>query len=624
MNKNFTSIFPHFSLFVICFCAHLSAFSATWYVNDGATIGDVYCSAVGNNSAGTGSASQPYLTVSYVISNKVLGANDIVYIDAGNYNEGWALNSNADGGTNGSPLTFQGAGVGLTKNIYTSSQGIAIGNGSGSGNSYITFRDVYVETTQNVNTAYVNAGTSNIIFSSCSFKCVASGAAIVFMTASNCSVNSCTISTVYNGIDSYNSSNQIFDGNTITHASAYTAGQNHLGIIIEGTTSFPAPYLADNCRLSSNRISGFNYGFDIQQEGTGNTWVNNFVWACEYGLFCVNSTGSHATNTFKFNSIRSDKDCIYGACLSWTIQNNIFYSTARNCLNFPDNSNDPTTLNYNIYYAPSGYIANRNGSNYSTLAAWKAALSKDANSLSVDPLYTSATVLDITVGSPAIGAAGADGTVTDDVRRNPPYVRPTNNKDIGAFQYSNAVLPIELLFFNAARVSGGNSLYWSTASEINNDYFTVERSTDGVHFTNIAVVQGAGTSYAVLNYEILDADATAQMVYYRLKQTDADGSSSYSKIVLIAAQGTSDAVFSLYPNPCDGSAISLFFSLPVKRSACTVVLYDALGQLLFSQIVWLDKGVALPLQFEKQLARGIYFISVQMQQELYTLKFVVE
>ena len=107
MNKNFTSIFPHFSLFVICFCVHLSAFSATWYVNDGATIGDVYCSAVGNNSTGTGSASQPYLTVSYVISNKVLGANDIVYIDAGNYNEGWALNSNADGGTNGVPLMIK-------------------------------------------------------------------------------------------------------------------------------------------------------------------------------------------------------------------------------------------------------------------------------------------------------------------------------------------------------------------------------------------------------------------------------------------------------------------------------------------------------------------------------------
>ncbi|MCX6182756.1 MAG: T9SS type A sorting domain-containing protein [Bacteroidetes bacterium] len=606
------------TFFVIFFS--FQGYGVTYYVNDNSTTGDIYCSAVGNNGTGTGSQSNPYLTVSYVINNKTLGAGDIVYIDAGNYNEGWVLNSNADGGSAGNPLTFQGAGVSLTKNIYTSSQGIAIGNGSGAGNSYITFKDVYVETTQNVNTVYVNAGTSNIIFNSCSFKSVVSGAAIVFMSASSCRVISCSISTVYNGIDSYNGSNQIFDGNTITHASAYTAGQNHLGIIVEGTTSFPAPYLADNCVISSNRVSGFNYGFYIQQEGTGNTWKNNYVWATEYGLFCPNSTYSHASNTFKFNSILSDKDCIYGACLSWDIQSNILYSNTRNCITLLDASNDPSTMNYNLYYAPSGNIGSRNGTTYATLAAWKAALSKDVNSLSGNPLFSSTTVLDITGSSPAIGLAGTDAGVTDDVRRNPTYTRPTSNKDIGAFQYSSAVLPVELIDFSAFVVDGGNEVSWVTGTEINNDYFTLERSHDGINFSAIHYEKGAGSSNSIINYSYVDNAKSTGIVYYRLKQTDYDGTFCYSKVVAVESKNSNNFSFLLYPNPSNGSTIS--FVLPENKASSSLEIYDALGKIIFSEKLTSQSHYIL--EWSEKPAAGVYFVTLKSGDQSFNQKLIVE
>jgi hypothetical protein len=602
---NFTGSVAHSFFATIFFFLFLSfdGYSVTWYVNDNSTSGDVYCSAVGNDGTGTGSQSHPYLTVSYVINNKVLGAGDIVYIDAGNYNEGWVINSNADGGSSGNPLVFQGAGISLTKNIYTTSQGIAIGNGSGRGNSYITFKNVYVETTQNVNTVYVNAGTSNIIFNTCSFKSVVSGGTLVFMSASSCSVMSCIISTVYDGIDSYNGSNQIFDGNTITQSTAYTSGQNHLGIIIEGTTSFAAPYLADHCRISSNKISGFNYGLYMQQEGTGNTWVNNYVWACEYGMFCVNTTGSHASNTFKFNSILTDKDCIYGACLNWSIQNNILYSNTRNCITLLDASNDPSPLNYNLYYAPGGNIASRNGTSYATLAAWKLVISNDANSISGDPKFSGTTVLDITGSSPAISVAGVDATVADDIRRSPAYSRPSSNKDIGAFQYSSAILPVKLIDFTALNGDEGNVITWTTAAEINNDYFTLERSFDGVTFTPIHYIKGAGNSSTILSYDYIDRDNKTGIVYYRLKQNDYDGAFTYSKIVAIENQKTAAKSFVIYPNPSDGSKVSFVFTDP--KNILLLEIYDALGQIVFSGA--LNSSV---IEFTEPLATGIYFIRI--------------
>ncbi|MFM7023551.1 MAG: T9SS type A sorting domain-containing protein [Flavobacteriales bacterium] len=597
-----------------------------WYVNDNSTSGDIYCSAAGSDVTGTGSSSAPYQTVTYVINNKTLGANDIVYIDAGTYNERWLINSNADGGTSGNPLSFIGAGITLSKNIVTSAvEAVSIGNGSGTGNSYITIKNMYFETQNSgSNTAYVGTNTTNIIFHTCSFKTV-SAVSAMFYQSDNCRVMSCTVNTSGNGLEIYFGSGHIFDGNTITMTSKATG--NRQGIFLTGTGS--GTDVANNNTISSNKISGGNYGLDIQQQGTGNVWQNNFIWDCDYGIFADNGGLTHGANTFKFNSIRADKYCIRGDFQSWTIKNNIFYlagGAGYYCVFMNDASNDPTTLNYNLYYYPTagGQAAYRNGTSYATLASWKNVFNSDeANGITGNPNYSSSTNLEITAGSAAIDAANSDATVTDDVRRNPSYVRAAANQDIGAFEYNNAVLPVELVDFSAYYDPAGNIVNWTTASEINNDYFVLESSLDGSTFLPVYYTKGAGNSMALLHYSFTDQlYKNTAVVYYRLKQSDYDGTTSYSAIVAVEMKSGQSA-FLIYPNPSNGKNISIIFSSPAFEQPASLMIFDAAGKMLMEQqIVFTASSHVLNLA--QELPTGIYFITLQTTDQSHSKKLFVE
>lgn len=98
---------------------------------------------------------------------------------------------------------------------------------------------------------------------------------------------------------------------------------------------------------------------------------------------------------------------------------------------------------------------------------------------------------------------------------------------------SNTTLPIELLFFNATLSNEHVDLNWSTASELNNDYFTIERSNDGVNWEKINETNGAGTTTQRTNYSAIDERPLQGISYYRLKQTDFDGKYSFSNIASV-------------------------------------------------------------------------------------------
>ncbi len=95
------------------------------------------------------------------------------------------------------------------------------------------------------------------------------------------------------------------------------------------------------------------------------------------------------------------------------------------------------------------------------------------------------------------------------------------------------ILPIELLAFKGEKGTVSNLLEWTTASEINNDYFTLEKSTDGIEFEIVGNINGAGNFNDVSNYSMIDDDLRNVVNYYRLKQTDFDGNYTYSSIISI-------------------------------------------------------------------------------------------
>lgn len=100
-------------------------------------------------------------------------------------------------------------------------------------------------------------------------------------------------------------------------------------------------------------------------------------------------------------------------------------------------------------------------------------------------------------------------------------------------RYPCGGLPIELSSFSGSSEGSRNRLKWSTSTEKNNDFFTVERSTDGSHWTDIAVTDGAGTSTSHREYEAFD-NAPEQLInYYRLRQTDFDRTEKRFRIISI-------------------------------------------------------------------------------------------
>lgn len=110
-------------------------------------------------------------------------------------------------------------------------------------------------------------------------------------------------------------------------------------------------------------------------------------------------------------------------------------------------------------------------------------------------------------------------------------------------------LPIELIFFEAVfnDVLRRVDLDWATASETDNDFFTIERSINGSDWTELVQVDGAGNSSTRIDYHEIDPKPFYGDSYYRLKQTDFDGEFSYSPIVLITQNGEMEIV--AYPNP---------------------------------------------------------------------------
>jgi hypothetical protein len=142
---------------------------------------------------------------------------------------------------------------------------------------------------------------------------------------------------------------------------------------------------------------------------------------------------------------------------------------------------------------------------------------------------------------------------------------------------SDAQVPVELTSF-AASISDGNIiLKWETASEINNHGFEIEKSLDGNSFHTIGFVQGKGTTSEANSYIFVVKDAQAGKFYFRLKQIDFDGSTSYSSIIEIDFNVPKE--FSLkqnYPNPFNPSTV-ISYELP-KAETVTLEVYNHIGE----------------------------------------------
>ncbi|MBX7050135.1 MAG: VCBS repeat-containing protein, partial [Chitinophagales bacterium] len=113
------------------------------------------------------------------------------------------------------------------------------------------------------------------------------------------------------------------------------------------------------------------------------------------------------------------------------------------------------------------------------------------------------------------------------------------------------LLPIELTDFTGSQQGHAVKLEWTTASELNNDKFIIERSSNGDDFDAIGIVSGAGTTEIVHNYQFFDQAPAGGINYYRLKQVDLDGAFTYSQMIVVEVSGEA-SYLKIYPNPSNG------------------------------------------------------------------------
>ena len=176
-------------------------------------------------------------------------------------------------------------------------------------------------------------------------------------------------------------------------------------------------------------------------------------------------------------------------------------------------------------------------------------------------------------------------------------------------------LPVELLAFDAAYNGNSVDLTWTTASEVNNDYFTIERSVDATEFIAIGTKKGAGNSSGLLNYYSEDLQPLKGFSYYRLRQTDFNGNSTVSKTKKISIQSVLE--FTVYADPLQGQIVILSGGGLVMNGKIEII--DVLGKIHAATFVSGSDTFIIP---SSGLARGTYFLRFRNSEWQSVKKFV--
>jgi hypothetical protein len=183
-----------------------------------------------------------------------------------------------------------------------------------------------------------------------------------------------------------------------------------------------------------------------------------------------------------------------------------------------------------------------------------------------------------------------------------------------ALAYVPLPLPIELLKFDAVCDNGKVKLYWQTSSEINNEYFTIEKSSDMIVWEEVRKIDGAGNSNVVLSYESYDPTPGGEN-YYRLRQTDYNGQTVTFDPVFVKCSGSQNGI-NIYPNPTTGI---LNIDIPVGSVMQSIEVINSLGQPVLNIITGDVKGGVIHPVDLSLLQAGTYYLRILVD-GVYTTK----
>ncbi len=188
---------------------------------------------------------------------------------------------------------------------------------------------------------------------------------------------------------------------------------------------------------------------------------------------------------------------------------------------------------------------------------------------------------------------------------------------------TDAPLPIELVNFTAECNTDKVNVHWTTASEINNDYFTVEKSIDMLYWEPVITIPGAGNSNSLLYYNTTDENPYPEISYYRLEQTDYDGTSNYLDIASVHCNNN-DNDFDIISINIDPNNNLLITFQSEENQIYNVNLYDVTGRKLITEITKPTTKNMNTLQLNiTDISRGIYLLTFDNDIKIWTKKILL-
>ncbi len=249
----------------------------------------------------------------------------------------------------------------------------------------------------------------------------------------------------------------------------------------------------------------------------------------------------------------------------------------------------------------------------------------DANSDVTD--FTSLTVAHFTGGNWENEGNGGntgiptDGTITSAnnfISFSPITLASTDNEE--------NPLPVELLIFEGEAVQEGIELNWTTASEIDNEKFEIERSIDGVNFELIGEVAGNGTTGLLNNYVFIDNNPRLGFNYYRLRQVDFSGIFEFSDVIVVDNTNREiEFQASIYPNPTEPTNINLELKTGNEINPIFINIYDNAGRIYFNSHYMPEQLTSsMQLTIDKSMPSGLYYVEVRQGNEIDRHKLIIK
>ncbi len=365
--------------------------------------------------------------------------------------------------------------------------------------------------------------------------------------------------------------------------------------------------------LSKNSTSGRDYFFTVKVTSAG-----NFVWGKSYEFAGTDNPAMGITRS----TIPGDKDSL----VIWGLRSSTVYEmikldsagTVKNAEEYPMSGFIPYYCKEPIWCSDRGIVFAHNAH-----ASANFGLTKTKANLS-NCYWGSAKAITTNSRTPTVTnvASGIKGSTVVIVALTPTvttFSEQCRDDCNGNANCLNTIMPVDLISFTGENECEKNILQWSTASEKNNNYFSVERSVNAKDFETIGTIQGAGNSSTIINYEFTDEHLEilkqeSETFYYRIKQIDFDGNYKYYSTIAVKLDCRNE-IF-VYPTLTNG----LTHIYSGKNQTLSISVADALGREVISESTASAETTLDLSNYEK----GIYFISIKTKNDFVVKKIVLQ